>query len=127
MVDATYFKNGAEPASRYLTACNAGRTAFAYHSERFNAWATHIRHCPREPREVHQTSGSWFPLANRVRNTTASRFVDISKKKLISCQSSGFSTGPGIRRFQLQQLRFQLANFPASRHQLIEKAGAFIF
>ena len=51
MTCATYLKNDTGVASRYLTARNKGGTAFTYHSERFNARATHIRHCPREPRE----------------------------------------------------------------------------
>src|SRR5271169_6028503 len=53
-----------------------GGTAFTYHSERFNALATHIQHCPREPRDVHRASGPWSPPANRVRNATESGYVD---------------------------------------------------
>ena len=122
MTCATYLKNGTGAASRYLTACNYKvRTAFTYHSERFNARATHIRHYPREPREVHRTSVSRFPPANRVRNATASGSVDISRGKLISCQSFGFIADTGIRRFQLQQLRFQLAHLAASLYELAKK------
>jgi hypothetical protein len=64
MANATYFKNGTEAASRYLTACNyKGRTVFTYHSKRFNTRATHIQCCPREPREVHPaTKADGFPL-----------------------------------------------------------------
>jgi hypothetical protein len=43
MVFATNFQNDSKAASRYLTACNEGRTAFTYHSERFNPRATHIQ------------------------------------------------------------------------------------
>ena len=75
MADAIHFEIGTGAASRYLTACNKGRTAFTDHSERFNRRATHIHCCPREPREVHQTSGLWFPPANRVRSATASGFM----------------------------------------------------
>jgi hypothetical protein len=40
MANATYFKNGTGAASRYLTTCNEGRTAFTYHPERCNTRAT---------------------------------------------------------------------------------------
>jgi hypothetical protein len=68
-----------DAASRYLTACNMGRTAFIYHSERFLARATHIQHCPREPREVRLASGQQFPPANRVRSATATGSVGSHK------------------------------------------------
>jgi hypothetical protein len=79
MANATYFQNQFRRSFTLPHGLQLGRTAFTYHSERFNARATHIRHCPREPREVHRTSGSWFPPANRVRNATASGSVNISK------------------------------------------------
>jgi hypothetical protein len=75
MANATYLENNTGAASRYLKACNyKGSTAFTYHSERFNARATHIQCCPRQPRKifaVHQESP-----ANRVRNATASGTVN---------------------------------------------------
>ena len=52
MANATYLKMVPQAASRYSPALSQWRGVFTYHSERFNAGATHIPRCPGQPRKL---------------------------------------------------------------------------
>ena len=74
MANATYFKMVPGAASRYLRPAGGGNS-FLLASARFNTRATHIQCCPGQPQTAaadHQRCP-----ANRVRNATASGYVDL--------------------------------------------------